>query len=40
MRPYPATQVRVQPGHRGQTGLRVQQRVEVELSIGTLINMP
>lgn len=33
MRPYPVTQNRVQLGHHGQTGLRVQQRVEVEPSI-------
>ena len=40
MRPYPVTQVRVQLGHHGQTGLRVQQRVEVEPSIGIYLNMP
>ena len=39
MRPYPVTQVRVQPGHHGQTGLHVQQRVEVEPSIGNELNM-
>ena len=40
MKPYPVTQVRVQPGHHGQTGLHVQQRVEVEPSIGNELNMP